>query len=65
MQKTIQEVKAGDKVRCIRMTDDPRPVPTGFIGTVKNIDDIGTIHVVWQDGRLLGLVPGVDQFEII
>ena len=65
MQKTIQEVKAGDKVRCTRMMDDPRPVPPGFIGTVKNIDDIGTIHVVWQDGRFLGLVPGIDQFEII
>lgn len=56
-------LKPGDKVRCIAMHDDPRPVQSGMTGKVQAIDDIGTIHIVWEDGRLLGLVPGVDEFE--
>lgn len=58
-------IKPGDKVRCIAMHDDPRPVKSGMIGKVQEIDDIGTIHVVWEDGRLLGLVPGIDEFEVV
>ena len=51
-------------VRCIKM-DDEQAVPSGTIGTVVFVDDIGTIHVNWQTGSSLGLVYGVDKFEIV
>lgn len=45
--------------------EDPRPIPYGTQGTVRHVDDIGTIHVDWDNGRRLGIVPGEDSFEIV
>ena len=44
------------------MNDDCHPVPDGTYGTVQFVDDAGTIHVGWENGSSLGLVPGEDQF---
>ena len=52
----------GDRVVCIYM-DDPRPVPPGTHGTVEHVDDAGQIHVRWDTGSGLALVPGVDKFR--
>ena len=48
-----------------RMGEDPRPVPAGTKGTVLYVDDIGTVHCRFDDGRRLGLVPGEDLFHTI
>lgn len=46
--------------------DDPyHPVPPGTLGKVTMVDDAGTIHVNWQTGSSLGLIEGVDSFEIL
>lgn len=57
-------VKIGDRVECISM-DDPQAVPAGTRGTVYHIDGMGTIHVRWDNGSGLGLIPGEDQYKII
>ncbi len=57
-------VNIGDRVECIYM-NDPQAVPTGTQGTVYHIDDMGTIHVRWDNGSGLGLIPGEDQYKII
>ena len=41
---------------------DPYAVPAGTIGTVTSVDDLGTIHVNWENGSTLGLIPDQDQF---
>lgn len=56
-------VSVGDRVRLIAMCQDPCPVPPATLGTVWAVDALGTVHVVWDDGRTLGLVPGVDRYE--
>lgn len=61
----ICDVIPGQRVRLIKMLNDPRPVMPGETGTVDSIDDIGTIHVNWDSGRRLGLVPDEDLYEII
>lgn len=43
--------------------DDNVTVPPGTLGTVDSIDDGGTIHVVWDNGSRLGLLPGQDEWE--
>lgn len=58
-------LRPGDRVRLIEMPNDPRPVPPMTEGTVKTIDDAGHIHVAWDNGQSLALIPGVDKFEII
>lgn len=52
----------GTRVELVHMGDDPysKLVP-GDKGTVKHIDDMGTIHVSWDKGSSLGLAYGVDS----
>lgn len=53
-------VKAGDKIRIIRM--DGEPQYSGKTGIVKYIDDIGQIHGSWGG---CALIQGIDQFEVV
>ncbi len=46
------------------MGNDPFPVPDGSEGTVQHVDDLGTVHVLFDNGRRLGLVPGEDRFHV-
>ena len=54
----------GTRVRVIFM-NDVRAVDPGTEGTVRHVDDAGTVHVDWDNGRRLGLIPGEDSWEII
>jgi hypothetical protein len=47
------------------MADPHAPVAPGTRGTVARIDDRGTLHMSWDDGRTLGLIPGLDQFTVL
>lgn len=49
-----QEYKEGDRVELIEM-DDLQAPPVGTRGTVKFVDDIGQIHVSWDNGSTLAL----------
>lgn len=53
----------GTRVLLVEMGSDPRPVPPNTRGTVLAVDDIGTLHCAFDDGRSLGLVPGEDRFR--
>lgn len=54
----------GTRVRLIQM-DDPRPVPVGTLGTVLDVDDIGSLIVSWDNGQSLNVLYGVDGVEKI
>ena len=54
--------KPGDRIELECMGEDPRPIPPGTRGTVRVVDDIGTVHCDFDNGRRLGLVPGEDSF---
>lgn len=55
----------GSRIRLICMEDPFAPVDAGTKGTVRLVDDMGTIHVDWDNGRRLGVIPGIDSFEVI
>lgn len=65
--KEVNKIKemypAGTRIRLISM-DDPQAVPSGTYGTVEHVDDAGQIHMHWDNGRGLALVPGEDQFTV-
>lgn len=48
---------------CLDYMRDEFAPPPGTIGYVTGVDDMGTIHVNWQNGSSLGLVEGVDRFQ--
>ena len=54
----------GMRVRLISMDDKQAP-PAGTEGTIRLVDDMGTIHVRWDTGSGLGLIYGEDSFEVI
>ena len=61
---TIEHLKKrfprGCRVELLRM-DDPQAPPKGTLGTVIEVDDIGTIHVNWDNGSSLGVAFGKDE----
>ena len=57
--------KPGMRIQLDFMGDDPRPIPPGTKGTVRHVDDMGTVHCDFDNGRRLGLVPGEDSFHAI
>ena len=56
---------AGTRIRLNHMDDPYAPVPDGTVGEVQYIDDAGNIHMIWQNGRMLSLIEGADDFTII
>lgn len=67
LRKGLTESRArtkGARVRLISM-DDMQAPPAGTEGTVQYVDDAGTIHVQWDTGGSLGLVPGEDEWELV
>ena len=42
---------------------DPFPLTPGLEGTIVHVDDGGTVHVEWDNGRTLGLAWG-DKYVI-
>jgi len=60
-----QQYKRGIRVRLIEMNDPYREMPPGLLGTVKMVDDTGTVFCSWENGSSLGLVYGVDKYEIV
>lgn len=53
----------GRTVKLIEMKDKFAPA-SGTMGMIESIDDAGQIHVHWETGSCLALVPGVDKYEI-
>ena len=51
----------GTRVELVSMEDPYSRLPEGTRGMVDAVDDIGTIHVRWDNGSGLGIVPGVDM----
>ena len=56
---------AGTRVELVYMDDPYTKLPQGLKGTVKVIDDMGTIFVAWDNGSNLGVVYGVDSIRTI
>ena len=55
----------GTRIRLKEMSDPYHPVPPGTMGTVQFVDDIGSVHMQWDTGSALALVPGEDSFSIV
>ena len=53
----------GKRIRLIQMKDDPFPVENGTYGTIVNYGS-NVINVEWDNGRTLGVIIDLDEFEI-
>ena len=62
-RETIEHLRKsfprGCRVELLQM-DDPQAPPIGTLGTVIGVDDLGTIHVNWDNASGLGVAYGED-----
>ena len=54
MKEEYRGFRPGDRVQMIECKDPYAPISPGAKGTVAHIDDAGTLHMLWDDGRTLG-----------
>ena len=63
LEKESMGVRRGDRVELVRTSDPYTRLQRGAIGTVSRIDGIGTVHIAWDDGGHLGMIPGEDEIQ--
>lgn len=57
VERIRNEYPVGSRVELVRM-DDPQAPPIGTKGTVRGVDDIGSIMVAWDNGSGLSVAYG-------
>ena len=64
LEQLRQQYPEGARVELLKM-DDPQAPPIGTRGTVRGVDDAGSIMVRWDTGSGLSVVYGEDECKII
>ena len=60
----VEEIKIGTTLELIEMQGE-KQMSKGLRGVVTHIDDAAQIHVMWQNGSSLAIIPEVDKFVVI
>lgn len=60
VEKLRKEYPVGTRVELVSMDDFQAP-PLGTKGTVKSIDDTGSLLVNWDNGSGLSVIYGIDK----
>lgn len=55
----------GTRIVLNSMGEDPLPIASDTRGSVRVVDDIGTVHCEFDNGRTLGLIEGEDDFRAL
>ena len=63
LEKLRAEFQPDTRVKLICMDDPYVDMKPGELGTVRNVDDMGTVHIAWDNGHGLGAVYGKDVIE--
>lgn len=64
VERLKESYPSGTRVELLYMDDSQAP-PAGTKGTAIMVDDIGTIHVSWDNGSSLGVAYGQDSIRKI
>jgi len=68
LPETVQAIREayppGTQVRLIRMEGEA-DMPRGLAGTVDHVDDAAGVHVRWENGSSLALLPDTDFFQTV
>ena len=59
VERIRKEYPVGTRVVLVQM-NDPQAPPIGTKGTVRGVDDIGSIMVAWDNGSGLSVAYGED-----
>lgn len=62
-QRMKDNYPPGTRIMLLSMDDPYAPISEGTKGTVVHVDDAAQIHMKWDNGRTLAIVPGEDSFR--
>ena len=62
INKIKKDYPVGTRITLVKMDDIQAP-PIGTIGTVKDVDDTGSLLVSWDNGSSLNVIYNVDKVE--
>ena len=65
VDRVKNQYPSSTRIELLSSMNDIQPIESGSKGTVIAVDDIGTIHMRWDNGRGLGLITGEDHFIVI
>ncbi len=65
VERLKRQYPEGTRICLDCMGPDPHRIPNGSTGTVDCVDDMGTLFVRFDNGRIMGVVPEADQFHVI
>jgi hypothetical protein len=57
--------KIQDRIQLLYINDEYTNLTPGDQGVVNFIDDYRTIHIDWDNGSSLGLLPDCDEWRIL
>lgn len=63
VQRYREMYPPGTRIMLLSTSETMQPVPIGMKGTVVHIDDQSQIHMKWDNGRTLAVIPGEDSFR--
>ena len=55
----------GTRIQLISIEDPYASIAPGTEGEIAFIDDTGSVHVKWDNGSMLALIPGEDSFRVL
>ena len=62
VERLRQRYPTGTRI-VLHSMDDAQAPPTGTMGTVVYVDDMGHLGVEWDNGSALSLISGEDSFS--
>ena len=65
LEQLRKQYPVGTKIRLISMRNEKYLVLPGTVGEVTHIDDAGSIHMRWENGSSLALIPEIDSFQTV
>jgi len=64
VERIRKQYPVGSRVELVKM-DDPQAPPVGTKGTVRGVDDIGSVMVAWDNGSGLSVAYGADVCRVV
>lgn len=62
-KRSREQYPPGTRIELLGMEDPFSPIAPGTRGTVDLVDDAGQLHMRWDNGRRLAVIPGEDSFR--
>lgn len=64
VEERRKQYPPGTRIKLIRM-DDPQAPDMDTEGVVTGVDSVGTVQIRWDNGSHLGIIPELDEYEIL